>query len=175
MDLAVRGAIDQRIAGLELNGAITWGRRGNWATAKIAVRNKIGSRLTLVIQVNALAPHRPVALIHDAGPSPNCAYRLCARGMHVNRRSDRRQWLPGSHLHQWMPEYGDSHAVDPPTPPWPPQGWDEKSTHAPPAQLLAVVESFCQIVGLPFDRSAAWNEPDLSPQPSMLPDGDEIP
>lgn len=174
MELAVRGAIDQRIAGLALSGPIRWERRGNWMTAKVPVHSKLGCRLTLVVQVNTLVPHRPVVLIHDAGSYPNSAYRLCVRGNHVNRHSDHRRWLPGTHLHQWTSRFGDRHAIDP-LPPWPPDGWDETSTEATSTELLAVVDCFCRMIGLPFDPSKAWEAPDLSPRPSMLVDGDEIP
>jgi hypothetical protein len=174
MDLAIRGAIEDGLGNLEVHAPFVWQRRGQVLTANVALRNTLGCRLTMVIRVDALRPHRPVLLVRDHGAHPNGALRLCVRGRHVNRRSDRRSWLPGTHLHQWTPEFGDSHAVDP-FPPWPPEQWREEAKSATEAELLKIVNAFCQMLHIAFEAATMWVAPNLAPQPIVLPDGDEIP
>jgi len=174
MDLAIRSAIQDGIGNLEVAEPIKWHRRGQVVSANVALRNTLGCRLSLVIRVPVPCPFQAVILVRDHGTHPNNAVRLCVRGRHVNRRSDRRHWLPGTHLHIWTPEYGDSHAVDP-RPPWPPDGWHEDADSATETEILALVRTFCQMLHIAFDPATMWVAPDLKPQPIVLPDGDEIP
>lgn len=175
MDLGIVTQIDQDLAELAISQTLKWKTKGNYAVAEVPLKNKIGARLTFYVRVGRLAPHRPTVLIRDDGRSPNNAFRLDVRGVHINRQTDGRVWDPGSHLHRWSPSCGSAHAIDPLSPPWPPPNWDEQKPGAQPEELRAVVENFCRMLHIRFDAATMWTDPELAPQPITLPDGDEIP
>lgn len=140
----------------------------------VALNNRIGKTLTMVVRFPYPAPHRPVLLIHNGRGRYSNAVRLCVRGNHVNRASDQ-EGFRRTHLHLRTPEFGDKHAVDPSSAGWPSEDWDEQNPSPPDVELPRIVAAFCRMHAIPFEPADVWTDPDWSPQLHVLPEGDEIP
>lgn len=177
MNRAIAQSLLEGRASLQLSAPVVWKRKFAATYFEIPLRNSLGQSLKLVGQVLAAKPQTVRYLIHDGSGKANNAARLCVRGMHYNKHTDRRTWAPGSHLHSWRVECGDRHADDPHADHWPPANWDEGSLEPlEDTDLEDLFERFCRMLEIEIPSGQLWaNRP---PQPDtfvLLPDGEEIP
>jgi len=164
-------------AGLQISAPHAWQQKFGARFFSVPLKNTLGESLKIVGQIVESKPHVVRYLVHDGSGKSNNAVRLCVRGIHVNTRTDRRSWRPGSHLHSWRPECGDQHADDPSGDHWPPTGWDEHSLEPlEDDHLQDLFLRFCRMLDIALPEDGFW----VSDHPRQatfvrLPDGEEIP
>lgn len=178
MDHATAASIHSGNASLQIRTQQVWERENGRLRCEVPLHNSLGSSLKLICQIMASSPHKVVFLIHDGSRRASNAARLCVRGSHGNKRGDLRVWNAASHLHLWRQRHGDSLAVDPHDPPWPPPGWvDGSTTPITPSELKSIFQSFCQMLHIECNIDTFWSDPDVAQESSVLVllDGEEIP
>jgi hypothetical protein len=177
MNRAIAQSLMEGRAALHIAAPLVWRRKYGAAYFELPVGNSLGQSLKLVGQVVASKPHTVRYLIHDGSGKASNAVRLCVRGIHVNKKTDRREWRPGSHFHSWRPECGDQHADDPHDAHWPPPEWSEDSLEPlGNDELEDLFGRFCRMLDIRLPATGLWVE--RPPRPDafvQLPDGEEIP
>lgn len=177
MSTAIMGIIEERKAGLAISAAQAWMVKPSTTLFSVPIKNKIGCSLRLIGQVNHGSPHRFQLMLLDSATKRGNLFRLCARGKHRNKHSDGRRWNWVTHLHVWIQEYADTHAIDPGEP-WPPSAWNEGSREPlTGTEMRDLFGTFCGMLGIRCDVSEFWQDPPPLPSAGYitLTDGEEIP
>lgn len=177
MNRAIAQSLIEGRAALKVSAPLIWKRKYGAAYFELPLSNSLGQSLKLVGQIVSSKPHTVRYLIHDGSGKASNAVRLCVRGIHFNKHTDRRTWRPGSHLHSWRPECGDQHADDPHAAHWPPADWrDDSLDPLEDGELEDLFGRFCRMLDISLPSSKYWAE--RPPRPDsfvQLPDGEEIP
>lgn len=177
MQSAVVSSIKAIKAGLSLDGELTWKAKPTTAEFQVSLRNNMGRPLRVIGQQAYSKPHTIVFLITDATDRSANIYRLCVRGKHVNRSSDGKRWLPGSHLHEWTREHRCEHAQDP-WRPWPLGQWSDTAMQPLSSeQMRDLFDVFCGMLGISCNVETFWVDPPSLEERKFitLVDGEEVP
>lgn len=177
MHSVVVRSIRAKKAGLSLTGQMVWKNKATAQEFQARIRNNLGHHLLLVGQVTFNSPHRIKFLVRDSTDKASSLYRLCVRGNHANRSTDRQMWTPGTHMHVWEFQHLDRHATNPWVP-WPPNPWDDSSRiPLTPVQMQELFLSFCDMLGVACNPGEFWIDPPTLSEPTfiLMPDGEEVP